>query len=109
MRRAWWIAVGLLLGATTSGAGSYTVTTSTAEDTALQADLDTDVNPRRASRGAAPWTLAEYVQHLLDLNVRPIREAAQAREAITACEAYRTLSDADRQTVRSLLGGSPCR
>lgn len=103
------LALGLALTAT-AWAGSYTVTTNANTDTALQASLDQEVNPRRVARGENPWTLEEYVQHLFNQNLRPIKEAHDVGEVAKACEAFRDLSQPDKDTVRALFGGrSPCR
>lgn len=100
-------AIGLILAswAFDAHAGSYTVTTSSREDQALAIELD-----RWNARTGESKTVDELVQHLFNQNLRPIREQFDVQETVTACDNYRALSAADRQTVRQLLGGlSPCR
>lgn len=107
-----WIIIALivLLPAAPALAGSYTVTTSANEDQALQTSLDEVINPRRAKNFQAPWTLTQYVQHLFNENLRSVKEQFDADEVSKSCLAYRELSEPDRITVRTLLGGrSPCR
>lgn len=105
------IAIGLLLlFATWAVAGTYTVTTGGSEDTYLQQELDTKENPRRAAKGQAGWSLPEFVQHLLNQNIKPIKEYWQQQEVTDACTEWATLSGAEKDTIRALLGGhSPCK
>lgn len=104
----WGVAAALLV-ATVAWAGSYTFTTTAAQDTVLTRVL-AKVNSDRALQGQTPYADVQAMLRgfLVDWAQGWLAQQ-RAEDVSSACDKYATLSAAAQTNIRTALGGKdPC-
>ena len=84
-----------------------TLTPTAAQVAALQAVVDAvNANERK---GLPPWTVNQWLEFVLVGRVQSALETYRAKEAQTACAAFKKLTAAKQKAITDELGGkAPC-